>query len=120
MVCPGGGPGARRRKRRVSAALPAQHSREVQSEHDSEADLRPVVVLTTGGTIAMTGPRAVPALDAGALTAGLSVAEARAVCNLPGAQMTLRDVLAVAREALAEARAGSGVVVTHGTDTLEE
>ena len=81
--------------------------------------MRPVVVLTTGGTIAMEGDRAVPALDAAALTAGLSV-EARSVCNLPGAQMTLADVVAVAREALAEARAGRGVVVTHGTDTLEE
>jgi L-asparaginase len=87
---------------------------------------RPVVLLTTGGTIAMTpgaGGRVAPALDAGALAAavpGLAVDDARTVRTLPGVHLGLADALAVAHAAAAEAAAGRGVVVTTGTDTLEE
>lgn len=65
---------------------------------------------------------ATPALDAAALVtaAGLEVASARSVHALPGAHRTLPDSLAIAREALAEAQAGTGVVLATGTDTLEE
>ncbi len=87
---------------------------------------RPVTVLSTGGTIAMAGARARPALDVEALVAavpGLADVEdlrTRSVVELPGAHLSCADVLAVARAAFAETAAGRGVVVTHGTDTIEE
>jgi L-asparaginase len=62
---------------------------------------------------------ATPSLGATALVEGLDV-DARDVLNLPGAQLSLDDALLIAREAAAEAAKGRGVVVTTGTDTLEE
>jgi L-asparaginase len=83
---------------------------------------REVLVLATGGTIAMRGARAVPAAGPSELLAavGLDRVEARALLGVPGAHVSLADALEVARTAAAEADAGRGVVVTHGTDTLEE
>jgi L-asparaginase len=87
---------------------------------------RPVTVVSTGGTIAMSGLRARPALDVDALVAavpGLAAVEdlrTRSVVQLPGVQLSCADVLAVARAAFEETAAGRGVVVTHGTDTIEE
>jgi L-asparaginase len=88
---------------------------------------RSVSVLAAGGTIAMTprqdGGGAAPGLDAAELVAavpGLEVGEVRTVRSLPGVQLALDDALAIAREAAAEAARGRGVVVTTGTDTLEE
>ncbi|MFP5363375.1 MAG: asparaginase domain-containing protein [Thermoleophilia bacterium] len=87
---------------------------------------RPVTVLSTGGTIAMSGARARPALDAEALIAAVPALarvaglRARSLRALPGAHLGAADALAIARAALAEAAAGRGVVITHGTDTLEE
>jgi L-asparaginase len=83
---------------------------------------REVVVLAAGGTIAMRADSqsgATPALGAEELASGLSV-RARSVRSLPGVQLSLEDALAVVREAAQEAAAGHGVVVTTGTDTLEE
>jgi L-asparaginase len=83
---------------------------------------REVLVLATGGTIAMRGARAVPAASPSELleAVGLHDVEARELLGLPGAHMGLDDALLVARTAAREAAAGRGVVVTHGTDTLEE
>ncbi|CAA9493295.1 MAG: L-asparaginase [uncultured Solirubrobacteraceae bacterium] len=88
---------------------------------------RAVTILSTGGTIAMSGDRmAVPALDGAALVAAVPALGVvpdlvvRSVCNLPGSHLDTTDALLIARAALEEAARGRGVVVTHGTDTLEE
>lgn len=88
---------------------------------------RPVTVLVSGGTISMTGDSgASPELDAEALlstipsnvdVAGL---KAETLMNVPSAHLTLNDQLEICRRARDAARRGIGVVVTHGTDTLEE
>jgi len=86
-----------------------------------------VLVLASGGTIAMTGTGgATPTLGAEAMVAAVPALadheglDARTVVNLPSAHLTLDDQLHICREARDAAREGVGVVVTHGTDTLEE
>ena len=96
---------------------------------DAEAtDRRRVKILAAGGTISMTGVgrRARPTSTPRALIAsipGLAAhdgLEAETVANLPSAHLTLDDQLRICRAARDAARRGIGVVVTHGTDTLEE
>lgn len=83
---------------------------------------REVVLLSTGGTIAMRGGLAVPSEGPLELlaSAGVQRVRAQALFEVPGAHLSLDQALHVAREAAAAAARGAGVVVTHGTDTLEE
>ncbi len=69
---------------------------------------------------------ATPHLDAEALLGGVAALadrddlDARSVVNVPSAHLTLADQLLISREVRDTARRGFGVVVTHGTDVLEE
>ncbi len=92
--------------------------------------VRNVRILSAGGTISMTealdgGGSAMPELDGAALLAeipGLNGEgiEASTISNLPSAHLSLDDQLRICRTARDFARSGVGVVVTHGTDTMEE
>ncbi|MGZ4178751.1 MAG: asparaginase [Solirubrobacteraceae bacterium] len=87
---------------------------------------RPVRLLAAGGTISMKGEHAVPALDAGGLVAAIPELArypslvAENVLGLPGPQISLDQGLGLARRAVTAAAGGEGVVITTGTDTLEE
>src|SRR4051794_5703686 len=91
----------------------------------SPGTTRPVRVLAAGGTIAMRGERAVPALDASELVeqlpqvAGFHL-EAETVLSVPSTYLTLAEALDLARRAGEAASSGEGVVLTTGTDTMEE
>lgn len=94
---------------------------------DTRRPVRQVRVLTTGGTIAMVGAGgATPELGGDELLGGIpglsafAGIEAEAVTNKPSAHLTLDDQLTICRRARDLARQGFGVVVTHGTDALEE
>ncbi len=73
----------------------------------------------------MRGERAVPALDAADLVeqlpqvAGFHL-EAETVLSVPSTYLTLSDALDLSRRACATATSGEGVVLTTGTDTMEE
>jgi len=92
------------------------------------APAREVTVLAAGGTIAMAsgGGPVSPSLDGDALVAAvpalaeLSGLEVSSVDTRPSVHFSGADALAIARAAVTEAERGRGVVVTHGTDTLEE
>jgi len=86
-----------------------------------------VLILTTGGTIASraTGPmtdgpslvRGIPAL------ASVATVRVDEVLRVPSSQVTPNDWLRLARRITAELAASPalrGIVVTHGTDTMEE
>jgi L-asparaginase len=90
-----------------------------------------IAVLSLGGTIAMTPDAdsggAVPRLGPDDLLAAVpqlrDVARLRtsAVRQVPGAHLTLEDVIELASAIEAEVASGAdGIVVTQGTDTIEE
>lgn len=96
-----------------------------------ETSRRPRVdVLSLGGTVAMTtgsGDGAVPTVDAASLVAGVpgldrhARVEAYELCRVPSASLRVEDVLAaLARARECCERGAEGVVMTTGTDTLEE
>jgi L-asparaginase len=85
-----------------------------------------VRLVAAGGTISMQGEHAVPALDAAGLIAAIpelaafGELHAENVLGLPGPQISLEQAFMLTRRAVDVARSGEGVVVTTGTDTLEE
>jgi L-asparaginase len=87
-----------------------------------------IVVMTLGGTIAMAGEHGViPRLDGEDLLSSVpglgSVVpvRARSFRNMPGAHLGIDDVVELAAEIRRAFRDGArGVVVSQGTDTLEE
>jgi L-asparaginase len=87
---------------------------------------RRVRVLAAGGTIGMetkASDGGKPSLGATELLAsvdGLGQVEGETVINVPSAHLRLEDVLTICKAARDVARRGVGVVVTHGTDSLEE
>ncbi len=84
-----------------------------------------LIVLAAGGTIAMTD-RDAPRLDARALAVALpqvrdlAEVETRDLLAKPSAALTLADLALIAKAAVDAAQSADGVVITHGTDTLEE
>ncbi|MBI5033239.1 MAG: asparaginase [Chloroflexi bacterium] len=92
--------------------------------------MKRITVLTTGGTVAMradaSASGAVPQLAGGDFADALprNIADTRfeAFSNLPSAHFTLEHVWDLSRRvaALVANPQVDGVVVTHGTDTLEE
>ena len=104
--------------------------REPTSDRHSPIAERCVAVLSTGGTIAMRfdaeAGGAIPVLGADELIArlppGLPRLKVEEITRLPSSHFRL-DTLWIIRERVAELvddDAVDGVVITHGTDTLEE
>jgi L-asparaginase len=87
---------------------------------------RPVSLLAAGGKIALSGTQAAPALGADELVkavpalAAVPALEAETVLNVPSAHLTLGEALQIAQLAARTAATGRGVVISAGTDTLEE
>ena len=95
-------------------------------EHALQSLTRPVTVLGAGGTISMVGERATPGLDADALIESVPMLRlvpalrAETALAVPGTHISLEQALGLARRATELAADGNGVVITTGTDTLEE
>jgi L-asparaginase len=93
----------------------------------AQPQARPVRLLAAGGTISMQGDAgAVPALSADQLVAAVpqlarfTQLSAENLLSLPGPQISLTQALELATRAAHVAEGGDGVVITTGTDTLEE
>lgn len=87
---------------------------------------RPVRLLAAGGTIAMGGVQAVPAFDAAGLLKAVPALddvpslEAETVLSVPSAHLTLSQALGLVKRGVSAAAGGEGIVISTGTDTLEE
>lgn len=90
-----------------------------------------VAIISLGGTIAMTegaaGSGVIPTLSAVDLVAAVPMLESYAIIetisfrNMPSVELKLTDILALAEEIMHLQKVGvSGVVITQGTDTIEE
>lgn len=84
-----------------------------------------IALLTTGGTIAMTnaGHGADVSISGAELSArigGMVEVEVTEVFAKASANITLQDMAQLAEIAQAKAQLADGVVISHGTDTLEE
>jgi L-asparaginase len=90
---------------------------------------RRLIVLSTGGTIAMTAAssdgaslryKGADLIAALPQLSSIADIEARDVLAKPSASVTLADIALIAGAAAEAATSADGVVITHGTDTLEE
>ncbi len=92
--------------------------------------MKRIIIVTTGGTIAMRAdPQAggaVPSLGAAdiaaAIPSGVASIRTEEFCNLPSAHFSIEQIWKLSRRvaALVADKDVDGVIVTHGTDTLEE
>lgn len=97
---------------------------------DASPERARLIILSTGGTIAMTAETsqrgaainlcAANLVAADPRLAELAEIETRDVLAKPSADFTLADIVAIADAAKAAAKTAAGTVITHGTDTLEE
>jgi L-asparaginase len=93
---------------------------------EAQEQSRAVRLIGVGGTIAMRGERAVPTLDAAGLVAELPQLarfprlKAETAMGIPGTHLSLTQALEVAHRAAEVAGQGEAVVITTGTDTMEE
>ena len=81
------------------------------------------VLVTTGGTIAMVGAHAAPGSEVGQMVKSDMPWAPRSViehCCKPSVHLTDEDVLGLAALVTSIAGDGEPVVVTHGTDVMEE
>jgi len=84
------------------------------------------LVLGPAGSRELHLSLAIPAVDAAGLVseipqlAAVPELEAETLMSLPGPHLSLRQALEIARRAADAAERGEGVVITTGTDTMEE
>ncbi|KAB3520806.1 asparaginase [Corynebacterium sp. zg254] len=101
------------------------HSPSLSTGEHPAPDRGPVIVLGTGGTISCThGPSGdlVPTLSTADLVARAGIpAEARDILHLDSSNLTLEDIDALLHAINSAIEDGAGgIILLHGTDTMEE